>query len=566
MLGMQANPLAAKPDAARRRRDRLQRFRGGEAGQATLLPVTFLGLLLVQGLHAVVAGEPVGHPTDATPEPLVDRPPEPPSTAATGGAASAIGAIPLMAAGSTLTMGGLIDAGTLIRLAGGAHFADSGFTPIATAALAACDARDAGAASAGEPLQLALGGTTELILPGTDEPTTTAPGEQLPDGVDGQLGDDGGALTGTAGADHLIGGDGADTIRGLAGDDLLEGAEGNDTVDGGDGSDRLFGGAGADVLIGGAGSDRSEGGTGDDVHRVGQYQDVVFENAGEGNDTLVFEASWGDSLKDAWPSRAADGQATFVLGRATASDFPDGLASFRQQVNVEVENVTLEGHHGHDVLGDDRSNVIIGDDAANHLFARGGDDVLHGGGGDDWLDGGAGDDWLAGGAGHDMLYGGAGDDTFVLGLAEDDTIFDHEGLNRLQLDGVDAGRLTTQVDGGSLLLRADDALVATIGDYDAAHWAGIDLDGMLRSLSDLPAQPQPKVAEADWLDGFLDPAAHSKPIPSSDPWAALITAADQRADDPWASAPMLDHASMGQGFVADEPDDPARRHHDRAAA
>ena len=62
-------------------------------------------------------------------------------------------------------------------------------------------------------------------------------------------------LTGTAGADLLLGQAGNDTLNANAGNDRLLGGAGNDVLDGGAGNDRLLGGAGTDTLTGGADGD-----------------------------------------------------------------------------------------------------------------------------------------------------------------------------------------------------------------------------------------------------------------------------------------------------------------------
>jgi hypothetical protein len=73
-------------------------------------------------------------------------------------------------------------------------------------------------------------------------------------------------LTGTPGADLMLGGFGFDTLNGLDGNDLLcGGITGGDTLNGGAGDDTLNGGAGDDTLIGGIGFDTLNGGPGEDI-------------------------------------------------------------------------------------------------------------------------------------------------------------------------------------------------------------------------------------------------------------------------------------------------------------
>jgi Ca2+-binding RTX toxin-like protein len=66
-------------------------------------------------------------------------------------------------------------------------------------------------------------------------------------------------VTGTSGADDLVGTDkddvmrasgGADYVSGLAGPDLLYAGAGNDTVVGREGNDRIYGNTGSDTLFG----------------------------------------------------------------------------------------------------------------------------------------------------------------------------------------------------------------------------------------------------------------------------------------------------------------------------
>ena len=92
-------------------------------------------------------------------------------------------------------------------------------------------------------------------------------------------------LSGTNGADVLLGGCGCDTLNGYAGNDLLWGGDGSDVLLGGNGNDSLDGGAGKDYLSGGNGSDRLFGGFGDDILLGGNGKDVLC--GGDGHDKLA---------------------------------------------------------------------------------------------------------------------------------------------------------------------------------------------------------------------------------------------------------------------------------------
>ncbi len=113
------------------------------------------------------------------------------------------------------------------------------------------------------------------------------------------------SISGTAGAnsllggaqnDVLLGGGGDDAIMGLGGDDLMVGGSGkdklfgnggNDTVYGDQGNDTLSGGTGNDFLIGGAGNDNLTGGSQNDHLNGGQGCDIL--TGGSDADTFVFD-------------------------------------------------------------------------------------------------------------------------------------------------------------------------------------------------------------------------------------------------------------------------------------
>src|SRR5205823_5306709 len=86
------------------------------------------------------------------------------------------------------------------------------------------------------------------------------------------------------------GGSGADTVDGRAAGSgvtlIMTGGGGDDVLTGGAGSDVLLGGAGNDILDGGPGNDAMAGGQGDDTYYVDSEADAIFENPGEGTDTV----------------------------------------------------------------------------------------------------------------------------------------------------------------------------------------------------------------------------------------------------------------------------------------
>ncbi|MES1201255.1 MAG: calcium-binding protein, partial [Pseudomonadota bacterium] len=123
------------------------------------------------------------------------------------------------------------------------------------------------------------------------------------------------------------------------GPDTLSGDAGNDTISGGVTNDHIDGGAGIDIM---------SGGRGNDVYVVDDTDDVIQENANEGDDTV-------------------QSSATYTLA-------------------ANVESLALSGSAAISGSGNALANHLIGNIGANTL------------------DGGAGADTMAGGAGNDVYY------------------------------------------------------------------------------------------------------------------------------------------------------------------
>jgi Ca2+-binding RTX toxin-like protein len=113
------------------------------------------------------------------------------------------------------------------------------------------------------------------------------------------------------------------------------------------------------------------GGQGDDVYAIYNSDNVIIENANEGNDSV-------------W----------------TAVNYT---------LSANVENMYLVG--AVNGTGNSSNNIISGYGLGNNVISGlGGNDSLYGGDGNDTLDGGADNDYLGGGAGNDSLSGGDGAD------------------------------------------------------------------------------------------------------------------------------------------------------------
>jgi Ca2+-binding RTX toxin-like protein len=198
-------------------------------------------------------------------------------------------------------------------------------------------------------------------------------------------------LNGDAGADAMIGGAGNDAyfVDNFADAVFEKAGEGNDTVYAtahfrlsddvenlilqgtadlqgyGNGlGNILYGNGGNNLLNGEAGADIMAGGPGDDAYFVDNFADAVFENPGEGNDTVY------------------------------------STADFRLLDNVET--LILQG--GTDLQG-------YGNSLANTIYGNAGNNVINGGGGPDMLTGRAGNDAFV----------------FDVGQADGDTVVDFAG-------------------------------------------------------------------------------------------------------------------------------------------
>jgi Ca2+-binding RTX toxin-like protein len=223
--------------------------------------------------------------------------------------------------------------------------------------------------------------------------------------------------------ENAIGSAFGDSLTGNSGNNRLEGGAGNDTLSGSDGDDVLSGGGGNDVLDGGFDTDMLSGGAGADAYYVDQQADLVFENAGEGTDTVYASAGF--------------------------------------YLYTNIENLTLQSGAG-DIfgVGNELANAITGNDGSNLLIGGGGNDTIHGGLAADSLFGQDGDDQLYGDGGIDYLVGGLGNDTLG-GGARADALYGEDGNDNL------SGGFTFDTDilvggAGADVLHGDSGL----GDYD----------------------------------------------------------------------------------------------------
>jgi serralysin len=257
------------------------------------------------------------------------------------------------------------------------------------------------------------------------------------DAIFGVEGDD--ILNGEAGIDYIVAGNGNDTLNGGADADEMYGEAGNDTLNGGSSfdTDIMVGGADDDALFGNSGLgdfDFMYGNQGDDIFYVDTPADLVFEQSGEGHDTVYANiAGAGFYLYD------------------------------------HIEDLILEGNTPFGV-GNGLANNLIGNDIGNFLL---------GGGGNDFLNGGAGNDVLFGEAGNDIFYfaSGTGGDVigdFVRGQDKIDlTSFGAMTFAQLQATFVQDGNVGAFTVGGGDLIVLHNITMSqlTASDFNLASLA-----------------------------------------------------------------------------------------------
>ena len=161
----------------------------------------------------------------------------------------------------------------------------------------------------------------------------------------------GSTLTGTAGADSLVGGPINDSIIGSSGNDTLIGGNGNDTLLGQAGDDSLSGGAGSDFLSGEAGNDTLDGGAILDRINYTDLNTVSYITATSG---IVLNLQTG-VVHDGLGGVDAISNLNFVTG-SNQSDSLTGSSTF----NLFEQ---FEGLGGNDTINGGAIDVITGNNA-----------------------------------------------------------------------------------------------------------------------------------------------------------------------------------------------------------
>lgn len=212
-----------------------------------------------------------------------------------------------------------------------------------------------------------------------------------------------------------------DRFYGSTDNDVFYGGAGNDVLYGDAGNDIFYGGTGNDFIHGGTGSNLMYGGAGNDTFLVMDTGNQIFENAGEGYDTVQAQINYTlpANVEDLelWESFYFPGKTFIGPIYGTGNDLSNVIDGNSQGNNLSGlgGNDVIYGKGGVDLIqggfGDD---ALFGGDGADLLDGGEGNDALYGDADNDILSGGSGNDYLNGGTGIDYMYGNTGDDFYVV--------------------------------------------------------------------------------------------------------------------------------------------------------
>jgi len=226
---------------------------------------------------------------------------------------------------------------------------------------------------------------------------------------------------------------------------------------GGTGADRLTGNAGANILTGGGGGDRLVGAGGDDRIEGGSGDDLI--DGGAGIDTAVFAGSTNTTidLRNTRAQQSGHGRDRLLgienLETGSGNDQIDG----NDGDNLFIDgggNDRYDGHGGVDTLSFtgatggvtvDLSITDTQDTGVRGTKQIAGIEALIGGTIADYLAGSAGANAIDGGTGDDILVGGLGRDSLTGGEGDDALVGDTLGL----ADGTDAASSSDTLSGGA---------------------------------------------------------------------------------------------------------------------
>ncbi len=224
-----------------------------------------------------------------------------------------------------------------------------------------------------------------------------------------------------------------------------------------------FGLSGSDTLIGSDARDFFSGGEGDDTY--------VY-NRGDGQDTIVDQATQDAGL-DGGIDALEFGAGIAVSDIVISHSGDDMIITLRDGTDADVlsgDSITIKGWKNPEnrietLSFDDGSKLDISD-VENGWHGLGGDNLLAGSDGNDFLSGGGGSDTLDGGEGDDFLMGGPGDDFYIFNRGDGkDTILKHSAQD-IGTDTIEFGAGIALSD--IVLSRSGEDMVIALRDVDDA--------------------------------------------------------------------------------------------------
>jgi Ca2+-binding RTX toxin-like protein len=255
--------------------------------------------------------------------------------------------------------------------------------------------------------------------------------------------------------------------------ETVSGGSGNDILTGNAAANFLYGNGGNDVLNGGDGDDTLAGQGGDDMYVFGDatvnQTDTVYENTGEGTDTLYFASMTTAVTVDLTSDTMLAGMAHRLVKSGSAgqaANFENVVGgSANDFITGNVANNVLSGNGGNDTLNGGAGNDTLNGGDGNDLLKGGvGSDLLKGGNQDDILQGGTDDDFLQGEGGNDSLDGGEGGDVLSGGIGNDTYLFTTalanqvDRINELAAEGTDTLNFAAVTTDLNVDLTSDNAL------------------------------------------------------------------------------------------------------------
>jgi Ca2+-binding RTX toxin-like protein len=232
----------------------------------------------------------------------------------------------------------------------------------------------------------------------------------------------------------MINDDTGRTIYGSAFDDNIAGGDSSDTIYAYAGNDELDGGVGADDLYGGLGDDAYDFDLGDSSYSRGDY---VYENAGEGDDTVVLH---GVDPTDVRMWTDTNGRLYVRYSSTDKITVYGGVYDATTGVTLTLENLSFDDSTVWDLTN---GAHLTQDASVSAVYGTSYADTLDGSASGGTLKGFAGNDTLIGHEGADDLYGGDGDDIYEFNAGDSssgsgDFVYEYAdgGNDTVELHGV----------------------------------------------------------------------------------------------------------------------------------